>query len=83
MNLLTENDYDYEYIASNFIRSSHQVVCIGFDLQNAQNKTKHMFKFQRSAMEDPASNKMEQSRNEPTVINNAAKPRLDHKKQKV
>ena len=52
-NLLTENDYDYEYIATNFIKSSHQVVCICFELQNGENKTRHMLKFQRSTIEGP------------------------------
>lgn len=53
MNLLTENDYDYEYITNNYIKSSHHFVCIGFELQSGQSRTKHMFKFQRSTIEHP------------------------------
>lgn len=41
--MLSENDYDYEYISSHYIKFTHQALCFAFELSN--DKKKYFYKF--------------------------------------
>ena len=43
--MLTENDYDYEYISNNFIKFTHQALCLSFEIQLGSERKKHFYKF--------------------------------------
>jgi hypothetical protein len=54
--MLSENDYDYEFIVSKFIKFTHQTLCLSFELQ--AEKKKHFYKFLKRAArtdQDPPS----------------------------
>ena len=45
--MLTENDYDYEYISNNFIKFTHQALCLSFEIQIGSERKKHFYKFEK------------------------------------
>lgn len=51
--MLSQNDYDYEFITSKYIKFTHQALCLSFDLK--ADKRKHFYKFVKKTNSQPSS----------------------------
>lgn len=60
--MLSENDYDYEYISSHYIKFTHQALCLTFELE----KKKHFYKFEKKKIKHEASTSREEESNNTT-----------------
>lgn len=51
--MLSENDYDYEFIATKYIKFTHQALCLSFELNT--DKKKHFYKFTKKTNPNPSN----------------------------
>jgi hypothetical protein len=68
--MLSESDYDYEYIANHYIKFTHQALCLSFELNNEKKKCFYKFEKKKGDNESESPPKTNESE---TTFNSKAR----------